>query len=275
MRRCFARVLALTVAVTVIPLVTPAPATAGAVIGGRPVEISRTPWAVALSSRDRFGPARSGQFCGGVLVARSTVLTAAHCLSEAVLGIPQERLTDLKAIVGRGDLQSRKGREIPVRRVRVNPSYDPYTNAGDFAVLTLAAPLPASSVIRVAKPGDPAYRPGTGGDVYGWGDTTGAGDYARTLRASRVEVLRDAVCERAYPGSSEGTYTARNMMCAGKPAGGRDACQGDSGGPLVARGKVIGLVSWGSGCGDAGNPGVYTRLSEVVGLPGRDRRGSR
>lgn len=271
MRRRFARVLALVVAASVIPLSTPASAAAHAVIGGQPADITRTPWAVALSSRDRFGPARSGQFCGGVLVTRSTVLTAAHCLSEAVLGTPRERLTDLKAVVGRGDLLSQEGREIAVRKVQVNPRYDTYTNAGDFAVLTLAAPLPESSVIRMARTGDPAYRPGTSGAVYGWGDTTGTGDYARTLRASRVRILNDTVCEKAYPGSAEGTYSARSMVCAGEPAGGRDACQGDSGGPLVARGKVIGLVSWGSGCGTAGNPGVYTRISEIAGAVGRGR----
>ncbi|MFI2411697.1 S1 family peptidase [Streptomyces sp. NPDC018947] len=269
MRRLFARALAgplvLAAAATAIPLVSAAPAYADSiVVGGFPVDVSDSPWTVALSSRDRFGGTRAGQFCGGVAVGRTTVLTAAHCLAKEVLGSPPEKVSDLKVIAGRTDLLSDEGAEIPVRDVWVNPAYDDATNAGDFAVLTLSRALPAGSTIGMAAEGDPAYTPETGAFVYGWGDISGAGDYANGLRASRVRVLPDAECERAYPGGGDGTYLAGSMMCAGEETGGRDACQGDSGGPLVAQGRLIGLVSWGSGCGRPGSPGVYTRVSAAL-----------
>ncbi|MGW0986288.1 serine protease [Streptomyces sp. NPDC002486] len=270
MRRRLARALflplALVAAVPALAIGSSAPVAADSVvIGGFPVEVSQSPWTVALSSRDRFGGTRAGQFCGGVAVGRTTVLTAAHCLDENVLGRPPERVRDLKVIAGRTDLLAdRDGQEIDVRRTWVNPAYDGISNAGDFAVLTLAEPLQGESIITMAAGGDPAYTAGETATVYGWGDISGAGEYPDSLRAARVRVLPDALCEEAYPGGSEGTYDATGMLCAGEVEGGRDACQGDSGGPLVAQGRLIGLVSWGIGCGQAGNPGVYMRVSDIM-----------
>jgi secreted trypsin-like serine protease len=269
MRRRLVRVLSrpqvLAAAAAAISLASAVPVAADSVVvGGFPVDVSQSPWTVALSSRDRFGGTRAGQFCGGVAVGRTTVLTAAHCMDEEVLGAPPGEARDLKVITGRTHLLSGEGQEIPVRQVWVNPAYDAVSGTGDFVVLTLSEALPRSAVITMAAAGDPAYAPGTPATVYGWGDVTGSGDYATGLRAARVQVLPDAVCEQAYARGPDRAYRAGSMLCAGEPQGGKDACQGDSGGPLVAEGRLIGLVSWGGGCGEAGSPGVYTRVSDVV-----------
>ncbi|MDT9683779.1 serine protease [Streptomyces sp. TRM76323] len=261
-----AALVALAAAAAVAPLVAPAPAAADSgVVGGRTANAPDTPWVVALSSRDRFGRMRSGQFCGGVAIAPTKVATAAHCLREDVLGVRPEELRDLKVIAGRSDLGGSGGHEVAVKEMWINPAYDAGTNAGDAAVLTLARPLPRGYAIPVAPAGDSAYAPGTNATVYGWGDTTGMGTYADVLHAADVSVLPDEDCARAYPaGLGKPRYLPATMLCAGTREGGRDACQGDSGGPLIARGKLIGLVSWGSGCGLAGSPGVYTRVSAVL-----------
>ncbi|OON75137.1 S1 family peptidase [Streptomyces tsukubensis] len=265
--------LALAASAAVAPLAASVPASAdGVVVGGRPVSVDDHPWVVALASRERFGSDRSGQFCGGAVIGRSTVVTAAHCLSEKVLGAPAAGVGDLRVLVGRDDLGAETGTEVQVRRVWVNPAYDKDTNEGDVATLTLSKPVSAKRVLPLAGRGDPGYRPGTPATVYGWGDTTGSGDYAGTLHAARVTVLPDGPCQEAYPDASDGAYVARSMLCAGEMRGGHDACQGDSGGPLVAGGRLVGLVSWGSGCGEAGSPGVYTRISGVVGTEGLKRR---
>lgn len=268
-RRALIAVAALLPALAV-PLAAPAtPAAAnGVVVGGAPTTTDSEPWVVALASRERFGSGRSGQFCGGVAVGPRTVVTAAHCFGEEALGVTDWRkLPDLRVIEGRTDLGTSAGEEIALSDVWVNPDFDAATNAGDVAVISLPQDLPDGAVIPMAGPADTApYTAGTRAEVYGWGDTTGQGTYPQSLRTATVDVLADSVCEKAYPGNADGTYLRASMVCAGVSGGGKDACQGDSGGPLVADGRLIGLVSWGTGCAEAAYPGVYTRVSVVSGL---------
>ncbi len=235
------------------------------VIGGVPTRAPAHPFVVALASRERFGDERSGQFCGGAVVAADVVVTAAHCFGRDVLGDDWRDIPDLRVLFDRTDMRTSAGVEVAIKDVWIDSKYDARTNADDLAVIRLARGLPGRPTIPLARPGDAAaYREGGNATIYGWGDTTGHGAYAPTLRSARVVLLPDERCAQAYPGSEGGTYMASSMMCAGAVEGGRDACQGDSGGPLVAEGRLIGLVSWGTGCGEAGHPGVYTRVSAVA-----------
>merc|ERR1712203_1031705 len=81
----------------------------------------------------------------------------------------------------------------------------------------------------------------------------------------RLPGVTNAKCQQSYGESS----ITDAMLCAGRDEGGVDSCQGDSGGPLTftagtpARTYVVGVVSWGAGCADAGYPGVYARVTHV------------
>ncbi|WP_317620009.1 serine protease [Streptomyces sp. CBMA156] len=266
-RRRRAVVLALLAAVPVplVALGTAAPAEAQRrVVGGTGVSTAEHPWIVALSSRTQFGSGRSGQFCGGALVTPTKVVTAAHCFYDESKGRVDR--PGLKVIVGRDDMRGTTGREVAVRSVWVHPGYSFAANMNDVAVLTLAESQGARPVVELVGQGESApYAAGTRAQVYGWGDTTGRGDYSPTLRGVDVPIVPDHVCAQAYPGGEDGKFDARGMVCAGEERGGKDACQGDSGGPMVVQGRLVGLVSWGTGCAEAAHPGVYTRVSSVAG----------
>ncbi|CAK5027849.1 unnamed protein product, partial [Aphanomyces euteiches] len=60
-------------------------------------------------------------------------------------------------------------------------------------------------------------------------------------------------------------YMVDSTMVAAGGVKGEDSCQGDSGGPLTiedsAGERLVGAVSWGIGCAQLNQPGVYARLS--------------
>ncbi|WP_308188665.1 serine protease [Streptomyces sp. MNU89] len=260
--RALAGALSLIPAAAAVSLVTAPPAAADSVVvGGRQVSTEERPWAVALASRDRFGDTRSGQFCGGVVVAPRTVLTAAHCVSRAVLGVDVSAVGDLTVIAGRDDLRSTGGEELPVREVRVNPDYDSTTNAGDLAVLTVergwtgrACRWRGAGTRRTGRAPRPRCTAGAtrrgGAGTRRCCTRPGCGSW-RTGSASGP--TRAVPTGRTRPPS----WSARGQRWR------RGRLPGDSGGPLVARGRLVGLVSWGSGCGAADSPGVYTRMSAM------------
>jgi secreted trypsin-like serine protease len=90
------------------------------------------------------------------------------------------------------------------------------------------------------------------------------------LRSVQVPLVSDGTCNAAY--AAYGGIDPPVMVCAGDTtAGGLDACQGDSGGPLALEtgtpsappaDLLIGIVSFGVGCGDPAHPGVYTEVAE-------------
>ncbi|HNF84787.1 MAG TPA: trypsin-like serine protease, partial [Solirubrobacterales bacterium] len=81
---------------------------------------------------------------------------------------------------------------------------------------------------------------------------------------AKIPLLADSGCSR-YGAS----FHSSTQLCAGYLRGGRDACQGDSGGPLSVTAdhgerRLVGLVSTGRGCAEAGFPGIYSKVAGAV-----------
>ncbi|XP_044870443.1 prostasin-like [Mauremys mutica] len=87
----------------------------------------------------------------------------------------------------------------------------------------------------------------------------------KTLQEVQVQLIDTAACNALYnidPAPNIGRDPVKpDMICAGYAEGQRDSCQGDSGGPLACDHNgtwfLMGVVSWGDGCGQPNRPGVY------------------
>lgn len=234
-----------------------------AIVGGSVADEGEYPWQVAITSGDG-----SSQYCGGTLVDRDTVVTAAHCMG-GLLGIPL--VDDVLGLVltnpvyvqvGTNHLDA-GGESIQAITISVHPDYD---SDHDVAILQLERQAVLGSPIPYARPGDEAlYAPGTLATVTGWGLTSEGGSGSNELREVQIPILDDAQCAAAYGSSTD----AATEFCAGYPQGGKDSCQGDSGGPVVVPDGhgghlLVGIVSWGEGCARAGKPGVYAEVAALA-----------
>ncbi|HEY7200459.1 MAG TPA: serine protease [Candidatus Dormibacteraeota bacterium] len=236
--RACAHVLALTAALAALAAPHPALAIVGGLSATEPY-----PWAVAISQ-----PGYVGSFCSGSLVASRWVLTAAHCVAS---------ISNPAAISVRAGSWNRNAGGGASVAVRLLPSrdYNPWTLAGDFALIELRDALPLRPISLAGQGPDPGGR----ARLLGWGQrcaTRGCdygSDWLQELDA--VVVPNDRCAGRAQPATA--------FCVAG--VGGQSACFGDSGGPvLVAAGGqwvLAGDTSYGPSPCDGRRGTIATRLS--------------
>ncbi|MBP9706059.1 MAG: serine protease [Oligoflexales bacterium] len=224
-------------------------------------------------------------FCGGTLIERRIVLTAAHCVAN--YGFRENQLFVVLNPVTPALLREDA---IKVQEIKIHPEYKRISDMRhDIALLFLEEYGEDKHVNREVKP-LPFHRKEDGSvpnkiSVKGYGNMTSLGlVIADSLQTADIGVLKDAVCDSTMnnirsPETEGGTdesepsaeiapnsFFRDSMFCAGDlEAGGIDSCQGDSGGPAVANinghPRLVGIVSFGDGCALAGKPGVYSRVS--------------
>ena len=196
--------------------------------------------------------------CGGNYIGNNLLVTAAHCVSTFT-----NYTADAWGLVRSFHPYNRyqQGIHFDVESIHVHPHWNHSTYSHDIAIIRVANNLSEFGIqpiglTRSYNISEPLY-------VAGFGKTDAMDDLVNnTLLETMVKI---------YPKTFfEGLQIDDSMLIAGSPSlldqtgndGFSDACVGDSGGPLFTGSRLlIGIVSWGRGCGQAMLPGVYTNVS--------------
>nr|P98119.1 RecName: Full=Salivary plasminogen activator alpha 1; AltName: Full=DSPA alpha-1; Flags: Precursor [Desmodus rotundus]AAA31591.1 plasminogen activator alpha 1 [Desmodus rotundus]AAA31592.1 plasminogen activator alpha 1 [Desmodus rotundus] len=242
--------------------------------GGLFTDITSHPWQAAIFAQNRRS---SGErfLCGGILISSCWVLTAAHCFQESYL--PDQ----LKVVLGR-TYRVKPGEEeqtFKVKKYIVHKEFDDDTYNNDIALLQLKSDSPqcaqeSDSVRAICLPEANLQLPDwTECELSGYGKHKSSSPfYSEQLKEGHVRLYPSSRCAPKFLFNKTVT---NNMLCAGDTRSGEiypnvhDACQGDSGGPLVCMNDnhmtLLGIISWGVGCGEKDVPGVYTKVTNYLG----------
>lgn len=224
------------------------------IVGGQGAVQGSWPWQASLH-RITSG----SHFCGGSLINKDWVLSAAHCFQTTAV-------SNVKIYLGRHLQTGSNPNEISrtVTRLIIHPSYSTINQNNDIALLKLSSSVTFTDYIRpvcLAAAGS-VFGGGTKSWITGWGKlNSGDTQLPNILQEVQIPIVNNSVCNTAYGG-----IITSNMLCAGLNEGGKDSCQGDSGGPMVNKNNSqwiqSGIVSFGRDCGIPKFPGVYTRVSQ-------------
>lgn len=229
------------------------------IVGGKNANLAQWPFLVGIGLRD------GSPFCGGSMINRQWVLTAAHCVvpQQGVL-FPPEKLAVYRA----GPDGLPRGAGARVAAIFAHPQYEARPRGdtfNDVALMRLASPMNLETsklpVLATVQTEDTWAKPHVCAAVAGWGLTNQRSNLP--LQAVELPIIDQQACRNALV---EDDIQPGPHLCAGYMPGGRDSCKGDSGGPLVVwAGPTgflqVGVVSFGEGCARKNKPGVYARVS--------------
>ncbi|NWI33495.1 CFAI factor, partial [Sula dactylatra] len=231
------------------------------IVGGEIARKGEFPWQVAIQETSNEG---TTVYCGGVYIGGCWVLTAAHCVRASRVNLYRVWVGLLHTIQ-----YNKETSTFRLKQLIVHENYNASTYENDIALLELRGPGQECSLEHSTPACIPwsehMFKAGDRCKVSGWGLEKG---YTKQyiLKWGNVNLFQN--CSELYPGR-----VFKQMTCAGKHQfsyctydGSIDSCKGDSGGPLVCFDAenvayVWGIVSWGENCGEAGHPGVYTKVA--------------
>ncbi|XP_058522636.1 transmembrane protease serine 11B [Ochotona princeps] len=224
--------------------------TGNRIVNGENALAGAWPWQASMQWKGHHS-------CGASLISSRWLLSAAHCFAR------KNNMEDWT--VNFGTIVNKPYMTRKVQRIILHENYSSPAVHDDIALVQLAEEVSFTKYIRRICLPEAQMKLSDNDSVVvtGWGSLYMFGDFPEILQQALLKVIDNKICNAPYALSGLVTET---MLCAGYMSGKADACQNDSGGPLAYPDSrniwhLVGIVSWGDGCGKKYKPGVYTRVT--------------
>ncbi|XP_051836541.1 chymase-like isoform X12 [Antechinus flavipes] len=209
------------------------------IIGGKESKPHSRPYMAFLDIKRR----KRNSSCGGFLIRRDFVMTAAHCAGYSIT-----------VILGAHNIKysERTWQILKVKHQFPHPEYNVENVLNDIMLLQLENKANLTKAVNILPLGSRynSVSPGQECLAVGWGRTGLIPPGSDTLQEVELTLRNSSDCK----GFKD--FDERSQLCVGNPNSRKSVFKGDSGGPLVCSGVAQGIVSYGK----SKPPSVFTRI---------------
>ncbi|XP_044756337.1 chymotrypsin-2-like isoform X2 [Coccinella septempunctata] len=214
---------------------------------------------------------RSNHICGGTILTKSFILTAAHCVVHVhpidLTWNVQDPL-EFNIVAGQTVLDLGECQFHDVKKIYVHSGYNHTRMSNDIALLEIFGLLEWTKYTQVAEIFSKVHSPFESHDfctAIGWGSTevpekghSSAIQGKNTLQQVDLHPSLHSTCESFFSPAPHLFDSTKLCVITNED---KDTCVGDSGGPLICNGVQYGITSFGLGCAQLNMPGVFTNIS--------------